>query len=313
MAYASEDSIEAAHYNAFATSLNAVWGSGSGVRGLGQSDVVAAVSAGDSVTAAGWATLLTRLKSLSDHQGNDGNITIDSVTNPSAGDSIAVIANIATDIGTLDTSAAAGTNAAGFSTAITDTAVVTGSFDGVITQTDTLTFASANQNRYFWNGGGKVTVSWAIGSATTGTKATQWTALATECGTWTIFGRTSSKVGGSATGTVTQAVTNGFDGFTGSAARQFKQTQDTSPYTANNIELFASNTSTTVITLSAVWTDGAADTTGFDKNIYNTQDAVNGSKTTTFSAFPPATTYISASWGTGGSAPAWATTVNTET
>ena len=112
MAYASEDSIEAAHYNAFATSLNAVWGTGSGVRGLGQSDVVAAVSAGDSVTAAGWATLLTRLKSLSDHQGNDGNITIDSVTNPSAGDSIAVIANIATDIGTLDTSAAAGTNAA---------------------------------------------------------------------------------------------------------------------------------------------------------------------------------------------------------
>ena len=312
MAYSSGDSILAAHYNAFATSLNAVWGSGSGVRGLGQSDVVSAVSADASITAAGCATLLTRLKSLSDHQGNDGNITIDSVTNPSAGDSVAIIANIATDIGTLDTSAAAGTNGSGFSTAIADTAAVAGSFDGVITQTDTLTFASANQNRYFWNGGGKVTVGWGIASATTGTKATQWTALATECGTWTIFGRTSSKVGGSATGTVTQAVTNGFDGFTGSSARQFKQTQDTSPYTANNIELFAVNTSTTVITLSAVWTDGAADTTGFNKNIYNTIDAVNGTKTTTFSAFPPATTHIAASWGTGGDAPAWATTVNTE-
>ena len=307
MAYASAGSIEATHYNAFVTSLNAVWGVGSTVRGLGQTDTLSAVSASGSITASQWATLLTRLKSLSDHQGNDGNITIDSVTNPSAADSIAVIANIATDIGTLDTSAAAGTRGVGFGSAITDTAVVSGSFDGVITQTNTLTFADVNSMRYFFNSGGKVEVSWAIASATTGAKATQWTALATECGTWTIFGRSSSKVGGSATGTVTQSVTTGFDGLTGSAAQQFKQTQDTSPYTANHLVLNGS-VSGAVITLSAIWTDAAADSVSFNKNIYNAQDAVNGSKTTTFTLSPAATTYIAATWGT----PAWSTTVNTE-
>jgi hypothetical protein len=114
MAYIAGDTILDTHYNGFVTSVNAIWGTGTGVRGLGQSTVLSAVSAGNTVTASQWATLLTRIKSISNHQGNNGNITVDSVTNPSATDTIAIVANLATDIATLDTSAAAGTNAAGF-------------------------------------------------------------------------------------------------------------------------------------------------------------------------------------------------------
>ena len=301
MAYASSGSIEAAHYNGFVTSLNAIWGVGSGVRGLGQTTTLAAVSSSDTVTASQWATLLTRLKSISSHQGNDGNITIDSVTNPSAGDSIAVIANIATDIGTLDTSAAIAT-VAGLGSAITDTAVISGNFTTTITQTNTLTFANEDKMRTFFNAGGKVTVSWSLSGHTSDSKANEWSGLATECGTWTIFGTTSSKVGGSATGTVTQSVTTGFGGITGSNAQQFKQTQNTSPYTANYMQLNASK-SGGVLTLQSVWKDDAA-----ENSTPASADITDGSKTTTFTVFPPSYTHITDTFGT----PSWSTTVNSE-
>tara|TARA_R110000851_G_scaffold152812_2_gene294615 strand:- start:16 stop:924 length:909 start_codon:yes stop_codon:yes gene_type:complete len=301
MAYASSGSIEAAHYNGFVTSLNAIWGVGTGVRGLGQTTTLAAVSASDSITASQWATLLTRLKSISSHQGNDGNITIDSVTNPSAGDSIAVIANIATDIGTLDTSAAIAT-VAGLGSAITDTAVTSGNFSDTITQTDTLTFASEDKMRTFFNAGGKVTVSWALSGHTSDAKANEWSSLTSDCGTWTIFGTSSSKVGGSATGTVTQSVTTGFSGITGSNAQQFKQTADASPYTANYVQLNASK-SGGVLTLESVWKDDAP-----EDSSPASADITDGSKTTTFTVFPPSYTHITDTFGT----PAWATTVNSE-
>jgi hypothetical protein len=311
MAYIAGDTILDAHYNGFVTSVNAIWGTGTGVRGLGQSTVLDAVSAGNSITASQWATLLTRIKSISNHQGNNGNITVDSVTNPSATDTIAIVANLATDIGTIDTSAAAGTNAAGFGSAITDTAVVSGTFVNTITQTNTLTFASAAAMRYWFNAGGKVTTSWAVSGGTADAKYNEWVDLASKCGTWEVFNSSSGKTGGS--GTLTTNNTNaGFWDLTTSPTVHFKQLADTSPYTANFIQLAVSLNaapgSSTVMTLTSTWSDAAADSVSFNKAIYNVLDQVDGSKTTTFNAYPPATTYITATWGT----PSWATTVNTE-
>ena len=311
MAYTAGDTILDTHYNGFVTSVNAIWGTGTGVRGLGQSTVLDAVSAGNSITASQWATLLTRIKSISNHQGNNGNITVDSVTNPSATDTIAIVANLATDIGTIDTSAAAGTNAAGFGSAITDTAVVSGTFVNTITQTNTLTFASAAAMRYWFNAGGKVTTSWAVSGGTADAKYNEWVDLASQCGTWEVFNSSSGKTGGS--GTLTTNNTNaGFWDLTTSPTVHFKQLADTSPYTANFIQLAVSLNaapgSSTVMTLTSTWSDAAADSVSFNKAIYNVLDQVDGSKTTTFNAYPPATTYITATWGT----PSWATTVNTE-
>ena len=51
MAYSTGDTILDDHYNGFATSVNAIWGTGSGVRGLGQNTTVSAVSAGNTITA----------------------------------------------------------------------------------------------------------------------------------------------------------------------------------------------------------------------------------------------------------------------
>lgn len=309
MAYATGDPILDDHYNGFATSVNAIWGTGSGVRGYGQSTTVSSVSAGTTITASQWSTLLDRIRSISDHQGNDASITIDTVTNPSAGDTISALATLSADIGTIDTSAATATNAAGFGTSVDDTADSTDVLTGTITQTDTLTFASANQMRYGWNAGGKVEISWSLTGGTSDDKYNNWVALATACGTYQIFANTSGKTGGSGTAT-TNNTDSGFYDMTTSPVTVFKQFEDTAPYTASYIEvdvsLDAAAGSATVMTLTSKWVDAAADQTSYDKNIYNVLDQVDGTKTTTFKWFPPATTYLTDTWGT----PTWATTVN---
>lgn len=309
MAYTSGDTILDDHYNGFATSVNAVWGTGTSVRGFGQTSTVSSVSAGTTITATQWSTLLDRIRSISDHQGNDASITIDTVSNPSAGDTISALATLAADIGTIDASAATATNAAGFGTAVTDTAVSSATLTGTITQTDTLTFASANQMRYGWNAGGKVEISWGLAGGTADTKYNNWVALATACGTYQIFANTSGKSGGSGSPT-TNNTDSGFYDMTTSPVTVFKQFEDTAPYTASYIEvdvsLDAAAGSATVMTLTSKWVDAAADQTSYNKNIYNVLDQVDGNKTTTFSWFPPATTYIADTWGT----PTWATTVN---
>ena len=307
MAYIAGDTILDSHYNGFVTSVNAIWGTGTGVRGLGQSTVLSSVSAGDTVTASQWATLLTRIKSISNHQGNNGNITVDSVTNPSATDTIAIVANLATDIATLDTSAAAGTNAAGFGTPITATSTSSGTFTNTITHTQTFTFASADEMRYYFNSGGKIELSWGLAGGTSDTKYDNWVSLASDCGTYTLFGRTSGKVGGGGAGAVTQTTT-GFDGLTGTPASIFKQLEDTSPYTANYIQVNGS-VSGAVLTFTSLWKDDAVDEVSYNKAIYNVLDQVDGTKTSTFTAAPAATTYITSTWGS----PTWSQTVNTET
>jgi hypothetical protein len=304
MAYTTGDTILDNHYNDFATSVNAIWGTGSSVRGYGQTSTVSSVSAGTTITATQWATLLNRIRSISDHQGNDASITVDSVTNPTAGNTISVIATLNADIGTIDASAATATNAAGFGTAITDTADNATSLTGTITQTDTLTFASANQMRYGFNAGGKVEVSWSLTGGTSDSKYDNWVALATACGTYQIFANTSGKSGGSGSAT-TNNTNYGFYDQTSTPTTVFKQFEDSAPYTASYIQLNLSTTST-VMTLTSLWVDAAADQVSYNKNIYNVLDQVDGTKRTTFSWSPPATTYLSNTWGT----PTWATTVN---
>ena len=312
MAYTSGDTIEATHYNGFVASVNALWGTGTSNRGIGQTTTISTVSATNTITATQWSTLLDRIRSLSDHYGQDASITVDTVTNPSAGDTISAYSTLATDIGTVDSAQiAVASVAAGYQTAVTDTAVVSGTFTTTITQTDTLTFASANAMRYFFNAGGRVNVDWTISGGTSDAKYDEWADLVTKCGSYYIYNTTGGKSGGSGTPT-TNLTTIGFWDLGTGTTTMFKQVADTAPYTANYIQLDASLNaaagSSTVMTLTSTWQDDEADETSYNKNIYNVLDQVDGNKTTTFSYEAPATTYISASWGT----PAWATTVNTE-
>ena len=311
MAYATGDNILDDHYNGFATSVNAVWGAGDGDSGYGQSSVVAAVSTSDSVAAAQWTTLLARVTSMKNQQGS----SITAYADPQAGDVIQALTAIGTNIATVTTNRL---TTAATGSAISQAVTSSATFTGTITQTSTLTFAGGNEARYFFNSGGRVSASWAVSGGTSDPKYDNWAALATACGSYVIFGQTSGKSGGSGS-TTTNTTNSGYYDLGTSAAVVFKQMEDTSPYTASYIELSAHmgsadgtdglNNKGTVMTLTSKFVDAAADSTSFNKNIYNVLDQVDGNKITTFAATPSGTTYLTATWGT----PAWNNTVNTHT
>ncbi len=309
MAYATGDNILDDHYNGFATSVNAIWGTGDGDKGYGQSSTVAAVDTSTNVAASQWTTLLARVTSMKNQQGS----SITAYADPQAGDIIQALTAIGTNIATVTTNrlqtAATGSN-------ITQTVTNTSTFTGTITQTCTLTFAGGNEARYFFNTGGRISISWSITGGTSDPKYDNWAALATACGTYQIFGQSSGKTGGSGSAT-TNNTNSGYYDLSTSPTVIFKQMEDTSPYTASYIDLSASmnaadstdglNNNGTVMTLTSKFVDAAADSTSFNKNIYNVLDQVDGNKITTFTATPSGTTYLTATWGT----PSWANTVNT--
>src|SRR5210317_17530 len=209
MAYTSGDTILDDHYNDFATSVNAIWGSGSGDSGYGQSGTVSSVSAGTTVTATQWTTLLSRISSSASHQ----NSSITSISNPSAGSTISAYTALSTNIATVTTNRL---NVHARQGLLTNAASTTTGLTGTITQTGNWAWGSTDQARYFFNAGGRISVSWSITGYTANLKANNWnTLLNGEVGTYYIYSQSSGKSGGS--GTVNINLTNlGWHDMTGS-------------------------------------------------------------------------------------------------
>ena len=173
MAYSAGDTILDDEYNTFATgnaagtgdtsaaSINTIWGDGTGDAGYGQTNTVAAVSAGSTITATQWTTLLARLNSIRQHQGTSINISTFSV---SAGDAIAAIANLSADITTLYN---ARTTADSSNITESETAHnFTDSWNTTVTATSTVTFTGGDEARYFFNAGGYIKLNPSLSDAT---------------------------------------------------------------------------------------------------------------------------------------------------
>ena len=305
MTYASGGTIEAVDYNGFVASVNALWGVGSGDSGYGQSTTLSTVTAASStVTATQWSDLIARINSLRNHQTAGG--TGSGITQPSAGNTITYLSTMSSQISTATTNRLLnagdgnGVNIAGGTITLSN---ATG-FTVTRTQEFSLTFASYNQMRYFFNTGGQVTIT-ALNSALSGnTKSTDWQALAAAFGTTYIYAQTSAKVGGS--GTLNTNNTNaGFYDLTATDTLVMRQysTTATGGYTSNYISSYARlnvahASSPTVIYLKIVFQDDSADVTN---------DTVSGTARTDVSALPSGITYIANVWG----AVTGANTVNT--
>jgi len=304
MAYQTGDTILDDHYNDFVTSVNALWGSGTGDSGYGQSTTVASVSAGNTITATQWSTLLSRITSLASHQ----NSSITSITSPTTGDTISAYTALSGNISTVDTNRL-NVHAAG--TDITDTEVNSTTWYTQVVQTFTLTFAGGDEARYFFNAGGEFRLSFAHSGTTTNYKNSNWATLATACGTIVMDAQTTAKSGGSGT-TSTLATTTGYYDLSTSNTVLFKQFVDSgaqygSSYTANFIQVEAkvsaahsdgNGNNGEVVTFTVTYRDDAADQTSYTKNVYNVLDQVDGNTTTSVAARPPSTTHITATWGT---------------
>ena len=290
MAYTSGDTILDDHYNDFATSVNALWGSGSGDKGYGQSTTVSSVSAGSTITASQWSTLLARISSMASHQGS----SITSITSPSAGDTIAAYTALSGNITTitnnrLNVNARDSISESNCSTTTTLT--------GTIEQRGTWAWGSEAQARYYFNAGGRISVRWDISSFSSDDKANNWNALASNCGTYQVVAQSSGKSGGGGSANINDT-NKGWHDLSGSYQTVFRQYEDTTPYTASYIMLELYKTGGSVLFRSK-WVDDAADQTSYNKNIYNVLDQVDGTKQTFFGHEEPTTTHISDTWGNG--------------
>ena len=292
MAYTTGDTILDDHYNGFATSVNAIWGSGSGDAGYGETSTVAAVSAGATITATQWTTLLSRITSMANHQGS----SITAITNPSAGNTISAYTALSTNIATITTNRL---NVAARQAIVNGTASTTTNLTGTITQTGKFVFGSENQARYFFNQGGRFTITWSFTGFTANLKANNWSTLIGQCGSYIINAQSSGKSGGS--GTATTNLSNlGYHDLTGSYVIAFKQFFDSggyAAYTSNYLQLELYKSGGEVFWKTS-WVDAAADSSSFNKSIYNTLDNVDGTKTTTYGHERPSITYASATYGT---------------
>ena len=313
MTYVSTGLIQAADYNGFVTltagaNVNATWSTGTTSAGYGQT-AISSVSASGVVTAVNWASLVNTIASMASHQGT----TITARTAPVTGNTVSILTALNTDItncyNNRGNAAAVGTQFTGWTGTNSLTA---GRPAGAwsISFVNTVTWASADAARYFFNAGGIVKID-VSKTATGNTGDPEWNDLAnTLCGDIYISGGAYSqtiagtvytgttKVGGSGIPNTLATTTGFFDLIPGGAAViVYKQFADTAPYTANFIQHSLSlNAGSTALTITTLWSASDGDPiSGGSASV----GATPGTAPTTIATyFPPSTTYLSASWGT---------------
>jgi len=313
MTYVSGGLIQATDYNGFVSTnananVNDVWGTGSGDKGWGQS-ALATVSATNTITATQWGSLVNTLASM----GSQTNTAITARSAPTTGQTIGILSALNTDLTNITTNrafaAANGSQFTGWTGTNSKTAATSGA-PWSITFTNTVTFASANAARWFFNAGGRIKLD-VSKTATGATGDPEWNDLAnTLCGdifftgiaaSKTIAGAAytgTTKVGGSGTPNTLSTAT-GFYALTPGAAATiiYKQFADTAPYTANFTQhSVALNAASTVLTFTTLWS--ASDGDPISGGTASTGATPGTAPTTICTYFPPSTTYLSNSWGT---------------
>jgi hypothetical protein len=313
MTYSVGGLIEAVDYNGFVSTtvganVNAVWNSTYGQPAL------STVSSGGTVTATQWSSLNNTLTSMGNHQAT----ALTSRTSPVAGNTIAVLANVNTDLTTVNSNKYYAYASGSQYTAWTGTASITSATGHTntawtLTFTDTVTFANATAATNFWGGGGYMKIQFSKSS--TGTDAdADWNNFITNvCGTVYFTSDASSKVianvtylgtkvvGGSGT-PATLATGTGWNQLTASPTIIYKQFDTGYTYTNDYVQVTATATSSSVLTLVTTWFSAARATSGSSRYISG-GTATSGitfgtAPTTVVTYFPPETTYLTNTWGT---------------
>jgi hypothetical protein len=314
MTYTSGGLIQATDYNGFVSTtsganVNNVWGTGSTDAGWGQ-PALSTVSATNTITATQWATLVNTLTNMGAQTGT----TITSRSAPTAGQTIGILAALNTDLTNItanrQNAVANGTQFTGWTGTNSKLAATSGA-TWSITFTNTVTWASADAARYFFNAGGRIKID--VSKTATGqTGDPEWNDLAnTLCGDIYITGGTATqtiagtaytgttKIGGSGSPNTLATTTGWYDLTPGAAATiVYKQFADTAPYTNNFVQhSIARNADSTVLTITTLWS--ASDGDPISGGTASSGATPGTAPTTIVTYFPPSTTYLStASWGT---------------
>lgn len=263
MSYAQFGSIQATDFNALtggptsttANTFNMVWATGTASAGYGQT-AVANVTAGSTVSATDWNSLVTNIANAAAHQGT----AITNVTPPTAGTTVSYVSAIPTNIQTIYANRLNAALQDGDAT-ISNTVVKTSSWSTSITFTQSATFANANAARYFFNCGGQIKMQISHND-TTNAQNTALKLLAEATGTVVLSSVTNgnvtiatntfdgvTKVNGS--GSATIAKDTGFYALTTTPAQLFRQFATSTGYTNTTITYNASVNSN-ILTITTV-------------------------------------------------------------
>lgn len=312
MTYSAGSTILAADYNGFVSTnsganVNDIWGAGSGDKGWGQTSI-GTVSGGGTVTATQWASLVNTLSSMGSQTGT----SITSRTAPVAGNTIAILAALNTDITNITTNRGFASGSGSQYTTWSGSSSYTSNWTTSITATHTITWASAAAARYFWNAGGRI--KWEVNKSSTGNLGdAEWNDLAnTLCGDIFITGRVNGAAqtisGTSYTGTTksggtgtpnTLATTTGWYQLSTGDTNIYRQYADSAPYTGNYINLAArTQASSTQLVLTTQWINTEGDTVSGGTATNSPLSSFGTAPATVVTYFPPSTTYLTNTWGT---------------
>lgn len=311
MAYSKGGKIEQADINTTlvgsstttsTTNINTVWAVGNGKSGYGQT-AISTVSTGNVATAARWAQIINTINSIASHQGT----AVTSYSAPSTGNPIVHLSALQQNITNIynGRNNAAGQAPYGVPAGTAVTVTNNTSWLNYVTFTHTVSFASGDAARYFFNAGGQLALT--FGHPTGAGINNLFNSLASAAGTIVISGNNAglvtiaggsysgvTKVGGS--GTVQTLLANyGYWGLLTTDTEIFKQFgAGVTGYTSSFLSVNARVSSST----------GSNGDNGATITITTTFDEVpNGlinsaGTNVTLTLRPPSTTYLTNTWGT---------------
>ena len=296
--------VFASEYNAIQAAISTVLGIGAGASGYGQAVLSSQVSTSSSITVTQWSNLRADLLKAYLHQGTPGDLPLPSVPQKSTLPYTIVTYsdyNRYLDLSTVITANAGITPPAGQATLQTfSTGSYTSSWNGQLTHSVVLTFANANQARYYFNTGGNIQFSASLinypgypayGSQSASyAKNSDWNMLLNNMGT-TTFGRNSTVNSGNGTGqTILSAV--GYFQLTTGEQNIYRKTTSSASYTPNQYDLYANVDATgAVITFNIRFKDLATTSgTGFGA----TDENVEGLLTSLIQGYYASGSYVAA-------------------
>lgn len=328
MAYQRNGTIQVADYNDLigatnsttAETLNAIWGVGNGSTGYGQTAINQISTTGITrVLPAQWNSVINTMNAINNHQGstivpislnNQGDLIVARMTTATTPQSQFKANFVTLNANRLNTAAQGAT--------LTAQTTRTTTWTNALTFTHTITFASGNAARYFFNAGGQIAINFSHPSGNFVNDL--WNKLAFACGTIVISAQNTSNTinvagnpyrgverivdGGSAISNLpvaTLATTRGYYGLTNTNIEIFKMLAYTGQagYLSSFISVSARTNGTqtsngdngSTITITTVWDE-----------IPNGGGTVKGTASansrTTCTARLPAETYLTNTWGT---------------
>lgn len=307
--------------------LAMVHGEGRGRQGLGQSTAGYTPAAiGSVVTAAQWTSLLNSLESVRIHQ-NNASISPDSVV---AGDKITYYSSVLTNINNAWNASLTGTSHLLGVTPLTWTGSGTNYLNGTVGWgasgsrtgrfTSTLTWTNGNQARYWWNAGGRISLSLdfdpGVGGAISlpngiSPRHNSWSDLVDACGTITLRYNNTTKAGGSGSTSILLDSNNGGywlntainTNHPGTTTTVFKQFSSASPYTTNFVKVDLAYSGATL--------NGGYPVLTIYVDLVNTrssggfQDTVFGKPIYTMNVYPPDTSALTTAPGNPSISVSW--------